>query len=59
VFLGDNSCADFAQALEPIPEQMAQGFTAFCLKPSQFTDDPNGVGLFCREVMHKVESLTA
>ncbi|MQY40694.1 hypothetical protein SRB17_87270 [Streptomyces sp. RB17] len=55
----DNSRADLAQALEAIPEQMAQGFTTFCVKPSQFTDAPNGVGAFCREVMHRVESLTA
>ncbi|MFI7296175.1 LLM class flavin-dependent oxidoreductase, partial [Streptomyces sp. NPDC050121] len=59
VFPDDNSCADLAQALEAIPEQMAQGFTTFCVKPSQFTDDPNGVGAFCREVMRRVESLTA
>ncbi|MDX3241501.1 TIGR03619 family F420-dependent LLM class oxidoreductase [Streptomyces sp. ME18-1-4] len=59
VFPDDNSCADLAHALEPIPEQMAQGFTTFCVKPSQFTDDPNGVGAFCREVMRRVESLTA
>ncbi|MDH6589866.1 putative F420-dependent oxidoreductase [Streptomyces sp. SAI-133] len=59
VFPDDTSCADLAQALEPIPEQMAQGFTTFCVKPSQFTDDPNGVGAFCREVMRRVESLTA
>ncbi|GHE46529.1 LLM class F420-dependent oxidoreductase [Streptomyces capitiformicae] len=59
VFPDDNSCADLAQALDPIPEQIAQGFTTFCIKPSQFTDDPNGVGAFCREVMRRVESLTA
>ncbi|MDN0198934.1 TIGR03619 family F420-dependent LLM class oxidoreductase [Streptomyces sp. S.PNR 29] len=59
VFPDDDSCADLAEALEPIPAQMAQGFTTFCIKPSQFTDDPNGVGAFCREVMRRVESLTA
>ncbi|MFF7946160.1 TIGR03619 family F420-dependent LLM class oxidoreductase [Streptomyces griseorubiginosus] len=59
VFPDDHSCADLAQALEPIPEQMAQGFTTFCIKPSQFTDDPKGVGAFCREVMQRVESLTS
>ncbi|MES4906129.1 MULTISPECIES: TIGR03619 family F420-dependent LLM class oxidoreductase [unclassified Streptomyces] len=59
VFPDDDSCADLAQALEPIPAQMAQGFTTFCVKPSQFTDDPNGVGAFCREVMRRVELLTA
>ncbi|MDH6589856.1 hypothetical protein M2161_008962 [Streptomyces sp. SAI-133] len=55
MFPDDTSCADLAQALEPISEQMAQGFTPFCIKPSQFTDDPNSVGAFCREVMHRVE----
>ncbi|MFI6014064.1 TIGR03619 family F420-dependent LLM class oxidoreductase [Streptomyces sp. NPDC051243] len=59
VFPDDDSCADLAQALEPIPAQIAQGFTTFCIKPSQFTDDPNAVGAFCREVMRRVESLTA
>ncbi|MFD8383064.1 TIGR03619 family F420-dependent LLM class oxidoreductase [Streptomyces sp. NPDC059679] len=59
VFPDDDSCADLAQALEPIPAQMAQGFTTFCIKPSQFTDDPNGVGAFCREVIRRVELLTA
>lgn len=59
VFPDDHSCADLAQALEPIPEQMTQGFTTFCIKPSQFTDDPKGVGAFCREVMQRVESLTS
>ncbi|MGW7169139.1 TIGR03619 family F420-dependent LLM class oxidoreductase [Streptomyces sp. NPDC054884] len=59
VFPDDTSCADLAQALEPIPEQMAQGFTTFCIKPSQFTDAPDGVGEFCREVMRRVGTLTA
>lgn len=59
VFPDDHSCADLARALEPIPEQMTQGFTTFCIKPSQFTDDPKGVGAFCREVMQRVESLTS
>ncbi|MEX1651814.1 MULTISPECIES: TIGR03619 family F420-dependent LLM class oxidoreductase [Streptomyces] len=59
VFPDDNSCADLASALEPIPEQVAQGFSTFCIKPSQFTDDPNAVGAFCREVMRRVESMTS
>lgn len=58
VFPDDDSCADLAQALESIPEQMAAGFTTFCIKPSQFTDDPKGVGAFCREVMRRVEAFT-
>ncbi|MFC8436438.1 TIGR03619 family F420-dependent LLM class oxidoreductase [Streptomyces sp. NPDC057253] len=58
VFPDDTSCADLAQALESVPEQMAQGFTTFCVKPSQFTDDPDGVGSFCREVMRRVGALS-
>jgi probable F420-dependent oxidoreductase len=53
-FPDDQSPAGLARALESIPEQMAQGFTTFCVKPSQFTDDPAGVGAFCREVMRRV-----
>jgi hypothetical protein len=41
-----------------IPEQMAQGFTTFCVKPSQFTDDPDGIGTLCREVMKRAERFT-
>lgn len=58
VFPDDRSCADLAQAMSVIPEQLAQGFTTFCVKPSQFTDDPSGVGKLCREVMHRACGLT-
>ncbi|MFF1685763.1 MULTISPECIES: hypothetical protein [unclassified Streptomyces] len=57
VFPDDRSCADLDQALECIPEQLAAGFTTFRIKPSQITDDPKGVGAFCRDVMRRVESL--
>jgi len=46
------------EALESIPEQMAQGFTSFCIKPSQFTDDPRRVGPICREVVERLSALT-
>jgi probable F420-dependent oxidoreductase len=57
VFPDDHSCADLAQALDTIPAQQADGFTTFCVKPSQFTDDPDAVALFCRDVMRRVSSL--
>ncbi|MEU7161502.1 TIGR03619 family F420-dependent LLM class oxidoreductase [Streptomyces chrestomyceticus] len=58
VFPDRTSVADLGRALEAVPEQMEEGFTTFCIKPSQFTDDPAGVGEFCREVMRRVERLT-
>ncbi len=57
VFPDGTSVASLERALEAVPEQMEQGFTTFCIKPSQFTDDPDGVGDFCREVMRRVERL--
>jgi probable F420-dependent oxidoreductase len=57
VFPDDRSCADLAQALSTIPEQQAEGFTTFCVKPSQFIDDPDGVGPFCTDVMRRVATL--
>jgi probable F420-dependent oxidoreductase len=59
VFRDDTSCADLPEALSVIPEQMARGFTTFCLKPSQFIDDPGDVPRFCREVVRRVGEMTA
>lgn len=56
-FSGPDSVADLQQALETIPAQWEQGYRTFCIKPSQFTDDPDGVGAFCREVMRRAEHL--
>ena len=51
------SVADLGRALASIPEQWAQGFTTFFVKPSQFTDDPARVGALCREVVDRVATL--
>ncbi|MEV0742197.1 LLM class flavin-dependent oxidoreductase [Streptomyces sp. NPDC050549] len=59
VFPDDHSPADLGAALAAIPEQMEQGFTTFCIKPNQFIDDPDGIGVFCRDVMRRVEALRA
>jgi hypothetical protein len=56
VFPDDRSTADLGQALELIPEQRAEGFTTFCIKPSQFTDDPDDVGRLCRDIVGRVSS---
>lgn len=54
VFPDDRSSADLGAALAAIPEQMAEGLTAFCVKPNQCIDE----GAFCREVMRMVETFT-
>ena len=59
VFPDERSVADLGAALASIPEQIAQGFSTFCFKPSQFTDDAGAVGALCREVIARVEALTA
>jgi probable F420-dependent oxidoreductase len=57
VFPDDHSCADLGRAMADLPEQMAKGFTTFCLKPSQFTDDPHGVAALCQDVMRHAEAM--
>jgi probable F420-dependent oxidoreductase len=57
VFPDDRSVADLGQALATIPPQAAAGFTTFCIKPSQFTDDPRDVGRLCRDVVRRVDGM--
>jgi probable F420-dependent oxidoreductase len=49
--------ADLEQALSSIPEQVDAGFTSICIKPSQFIDDAERLGPFCREVVKRVSAL--
>ncbi len=56
IFPDNHTFAPLEAALEHIPQRMAEGYTTFCIKPSQFTDDPAKVGAFCREVMCRVSS---
>ena len=49
--------ADLGRALDSITPQVAQGFTTFCVKPSQFTDDPARVGALCREIVRRSSHL--
>jgi probable F420-dependent oxidoreductase len=57
VFPGPDGVADLGQALATIGPQMRAGFTTFCIKPSQFTDDPAGVGKLCAEIIRRVEGI--
>jgi alkanesulfonate monooxygenase SsuD/methylene tetrahydromethanopterin reductase-like flavin-dependent oxidoreductase (luciferase family) len=58
-FTDATSTADLEEALASVPEQWAQGFTTFFVKPSQFTDDPSQVGPLCREVVGRVAALVS
>lgn len=51
------SVADLDRALAAVPEQMRRGFDSFCLKPSQFTDDPRQVGAICRRAVARLAEL--
>ena len=57
VFGGPDSVADLGQALAAIGPQVQAGFTTFCVKPSQFTDDPAEVGPLCRDIIRRVDGM--
>ena len=59
VFPDAASVAELGPAMGTIPEQIAAGFTTFCIKPSQFLDDPSRIGPWCREVVTRVDALAA
>jgi alkanesulfonate monooxygenase SsuD/methylene tetrahydromethanopterin reductase-like flavin-dependent oxidoreductase (luciferase family) len=56
-FAGPEGVADLSEALASIPAQLERGFTTICIKPSQFIDDPNQIGTFCRDVVERVDAL--
>ena len=49
--------ADLDAALADLPRQLEQGFTTFCVKPSQHVDDPAEVPALCRHAVDHVRSL--
>jgi probable F420-dependent oxidoreductase len=58
-FPDDDSPADIAEAVEDaVPEQLAQGYTSFCFKPNQFTDDVEAWGDVCEEAVGRVREVT-
>lgn len=54
-----NSVAPLPEALEGIPAQLEMGFSTFCIKPSIFIDERERHADFCREVVRRVDALTA
>lgn len=53
------STADLDEALATVAHQVRRGFTTICIKPSQFIDDPDKIGEFCRDVIEKVQGLVS
>jgi alkanesulfonate monooxygenase SsuD/methylene tetrahydromethanopterin reductase-like flavin-dependent oxidoreductase (luciferase family) len=58
VFPDDRSVADLGAAMDPIREQLAAGFSTFCVKPSQFIDDAADLPRFCADVVRRLDEMT-
>ena len=57
-FPDDDSTADLADAIEEaVPAQLARGFTSFCFKPNQFTDDIGDWSEVCAEAVTRVDEV--
>lgn len=56
-FAGPDDVADLEAALADVPEQWERGFTTFCVKAAQHTDDPAEVGDLCRRAVAHVDEL--
>ncbi len=50
-FDGPDSVADVERAMADISDQLARGYTTFCMKPSQYTDDPSLVASLCERMV--------
>ena len=51
VFSGADDVADIDEAMADFGDQIAAGFTTFCVKPSQHTDDPAEVRSLCEHIV--------
>jgi len=56
-FADADGLAHLGEALSSIPAQLERGFATICIKPSQFIDDPDEIGQFCRDVVERVDTL--
>ena len=57
VFEGADDTADIDRAMADFGDQMAAGFTTFCVKPSQHTDDPAEVRALCEHIVSQAARL--
>jgi len=56
-FPDGHSPADVDQALEAVPQQLANGFTTICVKPSMFIDELSELASFCSTFVEKLSAL--
>jgi probable F420-dependent oxidoreductase len=56
-FADATSVASLDEALASIPEQLARGCTTICVKPSQFTDDPEEIPRLLGRIVERVAEL--
>jgi probable F420-dependent oxidoreductase len=56
-FPDDHSPADLGESMDSIPEQLEQGFTTICIKPSMYIDDQSEMEAFCKDVMKRAEAM--
>jgi probable F420-dependent oxidoreductase len=59
VFPTPDGVADLSEALASIPGQVERGFTTICIKPSQFTDDPDEFPDLCARIVAEAAAITA
>ena len=57
VFSGADDTADIDAAMADFGDQIAAGFTTFCVKPSQHTDDPAEVRALCEHIVVRMSRL--
>ena len=54
-FASPDAVADVDDAMAAIDEKVAAGYTLFCMKPSQYTDDIREVADICRRMVNYCE----
>jgi probable F420-dependent oxidoreductase len=55
-FEGEADLLDLSKALEPVPDLVERGFSTLVIKPSQYIDDVDQLGDFCRTVLENIKS---
>lgn len=58
-FTGRDDVADVVASMATFPDQLAAGYTTFCMKPSQHTDSIADVPDVCRTMVAHLEALVA